>query len=405
MPSESEPTPPRTARRFPLGLLGMIALIVGVESFVMRHDDDLTTLVATNWELEGRAPARQAAKHEILCFGDSMVKFGIQPRILSGVLGRSTYNHALYCGPPQSSYYMLARALDAGAKPEAIVVDFQPELLMGDAMTLTSRVFPELLGFRELLDLCWQARLQEFRDPHYAEVRGLKGLPASDRLAEFAIARLLPSARKRYEIRAAIVAAIGGQSVSAREKLIAVKRNWKLNSGAEVLPKNPHYHGDVPEAGAYPAMFWTPWKANPLSEVYLERFLALAADRKIPVFWLLQPNANAVDLKREQVGYNAQYEAFVRRCQDRYVNLVVVDGRHVNYPGEYFTDPVHLDKNGAGAYSFGVAEVMKSYLDGTTVASRWFPLPDRRGRSEELPLEDSTQSAIAIKADEAKAVR
>ncbi len=389
MPSVAEPSDapsPDPRRRPPMALVGMLALIAGVESFVMQHDYDLTTLVASNWQIEGKAPARYAAGNEILCFGDSMVKFGIQPRVLGASLGKSTYNFALYCGPPQASYYMLERAFVAGARPAAVVVDFQPELLMGDAMKLTSRTFPELLSFTELLDLCWHAR-----DP--------------DRLGEFAIAKILPSARKRYEIRAGLMAAIKGESVSVKDRLLAARRNWKLNKGAEVLAKNPYYHGEVPESGAYPAMFWMPWKPNPLSVVYLERFLDLAATRKVPVFWLLQPNANEVDLKREKVGYNAQYDRFVKHYQDRFANLVVVDGRHVNYPPQYFTDPVHLDRNGGTAYSLGVADVMRPFFDGSLLAGRWFDLPDRRERSAEVALEDNNESQVVLKAEEFKVRR
>ena len=191
MSPEPDPTDVRPRRRPPIGLLGMLCLIAGVESCVARHDLDLTTLVASNWRIEGRAPARYARGSEILCFGDSMVKFGIQPRVLGASLGRSAYNFALYCGPPQTTYYMLRRAIDAGAKPTALVVDFQPELLMGDAMKLTARTFPEMLTPAELLDLTWRAR-----DPA--------------RLAEFLIAGALPSARKRFEIRAAVMASIEG---------------------------------------------------------------------------------------------------------------------------------------------------------------------------------------------------
>ncbi len=265
------------SRSLPLGVLGMVALIFAVEATIMRHDFDLTTLVASNWQLEGKAPTRQhAAKAEILCFGDSMVKFGVQPRVLGGSLGKSVYNFALYCGPPMTSFYQLERVLDAGAKPAAVLVDFQPEILMCDALQVTSRTMPEILGFGELVDLCWTAR-------------------DSDRLAEFFIARLLPSSRKRFEIRAACTAAIIGQSASIRERVVGAKRNWKANGGAEVLAKNPGYGGEIPDTGAYPSMFWTPWKPNRLSRTYLERFLNLAAKHDIPVFWLIQPNTQQVD--------------------------------------------------------------------------------------------------------------
>ncbi len=377
MPSSDPPAAQK--RSLPLGILGMIVLIFGVESTIMRHDFDLTTLVASNWQLEGKAPQRYAAKSEILCFGDSMVKFGVQPRVLGPSLGRSVYNFALYCGPPETSFYQLRRAFDAGAKPAAVLVDFQPEIMMCDALKVTSRTIPEILGFSELFDLCWTAK--DF-----------------DRLGEFFVARVFASSRKRFEIRAAYTAAISGQSASIRERLIAVKRNWKVNRGAEVLPKNPNYHGEIPDSGAYPSMFWTPWKANELSAIYLERFLSLAAKHQVPVFWLLQPNATEVNARRDQSGYNAQYDAFVRRYQDQYPQLSVIDGRHVDYPASYFTDPVHLDRSGATAYSLGIADVLRPFLGSGSVANRWQTLPDRRDRADEIALEDHLQSVLAIQA-------
>lgn len=380
-----EPPLPEASRRptslvrrsLPLGVFGMLALILGVESTILRFDYDLTTLVASNWQIEGKAPARYAAQSEILCFGDSMVKFGVQPRVLGPSLGLSVYNFALYCGPPETSYYQLQRAFDAGTKPAAVLVDFQPEIMMCDALQVTSRTFPEILGFQELFDLCWTAN-----DPN--------------RLAEFFLARLLPSSRKRFEIRAAVTSAISGKPASIRDHLIAAKRNWKVNRGAEVLAKNPNYRGEIPDTGAYPSMFWTPWKANKLSVVYLERFLNLAAKHQVPVFWLLQPNATEVDIRREQTGYNAQYESFVRGYQEHYPQITVIDGRHIHYPASYFTDPVHLDRSGSTAYSLGIADVLRPFLESGKVEARWQTLPDWRERSEEVALEDQGQSAVAI---------
>ncbi len=372
--------------RWPVGLLGMLALIVGVESFLMAHDGDFTTLVASNWRLEGAAPAKFAARNEILCYGDSMVKFGIQPKILGEKLGKKTYNFALYCGSAASSYYMLKRSFDSGAKPAAVIVDFQPELIMGNSMNILSRVYPELLSFGELAEMCWKAK-----DPNH--------------FGEFVVCKILPSARKRFEIRESFNAATQGQSVSVKEKLLASERNWRVNRGAEVLSKYPYFDGQVPTTGAYPAMFWTPWFVEPLNEQYVEKFLKLARSRNVPVFWTLQPNAPAVDAQREQIGYNAQYEAYVRKCQARFDNLVVIDGRHVNYPKELFTDPVHLDKDGATACTLGVAEVMKARLIDHQDGPRWVALPDHRNEPRSIPLEDAMESSLAIKAEQAKVRR
>ncbi len=373
-------------RRWPGGLFGMLALIVGVESFLMAHDTDFTTLVANNWRMEGRAPAKFAPRNEILCFGDSMVKFGIQPKILGEKLGKKTYNFALYCGSAPSSYYMLKRSFDAGAKPAAIVVDYQPELIMGDSLRILNRVYPEFLSFAETAELCWKAR-----NPN--------------RFAEFVVCKILPSARKRFEIQESFKAAIKGESVSVKEKLLASERNWKVNRGGEVLAKNPYFAGEVPTTGAYPAMFWTPWFVDPLNEQYIDRFLKLSRSHNVPVFWVLQPNAPEVDAHRERVGYNAQYEAYVRKCASRFENLVVIDGRHINYPHQVFTDPVHLDKEGATACTLGVADVMKAHLIDHKADPRWTSLPDHRNDFKAIPLEDSTESSLAVKAEQAKVRR
>ena len=377
--SDPRLVPRRRRRSIPLGFLGTLVLIAVVEAAIMQHDDDFTTLVAANWAQAAATPARHGAAAEVLCFGDSMVKFGVQPRVLGAALGRRVYNFALYCGPPETSFYQLQRAFAAGARPAAVLVDFQPEILACDNLTVTSRTLPEILGLGELFDLCRFARN-----------------PA--RFGEFVVARLLPSARKRFEIREACAAALGGRSASIRDRVRAIKRNWKVNGGAEVLAKNPYYRGEIPETGAYPSMFWSPWKPNKLNVVYLERFLNLAARHHVPVVWLLQPNATAVDIRREQAGYNARYEYFVRGYQERYANLVVVDGRHVDYPAGFFVDPVHLDRSGATAYSLGIADILRPILAaGIPATSRWQVLPDRRERADEVALEDGTQSVEKLR--------
>jgi hypothetical protein len=364
----------------------MIVLVVGVESFFIAHDHDFTTLVASNWRIEGEAPAKFAPRNEILCFGDSMVKFGIQPRILGEKVGKKAYNFALYNGSAPASYYMLKRSFDAGAKPAAILVDFQPELIMNDSIKIVSRVYPELLSVSEGVELYWKAKN-----------------PGA--FAEFLVARMLPSARKRFEIQVALKAALKGESVSVKDKLEAAMRNWKINRGAEVLPKYIYFDGHVPTTGAYPAMFWTPWKVNPLNDQYINRFLKLARAHNVPVFWALQPNAPEVDAHREQVGYNAQYEAYVRKCMARYANLNVIDGRHVNYPHQVFTDPVHLDKDGATACSLGVAEILKDHLIDHKETPRWVALPDHRSEIGSIRLEDGIESSLAIKAEAANVRR
>jgi hypothetical protein len=364
-----------------MGLLGMVALVLTIESALMARDLDFSTAVATNWEFEGARAARQARDSDILCFGDSMVKFGVQPRILGPSLGKKAYNMALYCGPSEASYFLLKRSLDAGAKPSAVVVDFQPEFLIADSIKILYRVFPELLTWREGIEMFVVAR-------------------EWNRLGEFAVAKALPSARKRYEIRASVLAAIKGGSASIKPHLLTILRNWQVNRGAEVLPKHPEWDGVIPKNGQYDPLYIVPWQPRELNIVYLEKFLDLASSRKIPVFWLIQPNIPEIDARREKVGYNAEFTAYVKACQARYPNLVAIDGRKVGFPYDYFMDPVHLDRDGAASLSFGVAEVIRTQLAGKGPADRWYPLPDLRHRAREVTLEDGSQSEIALRAVE-----
>ena len=372
----------RSMKSLPLGLLGALTLVGGVEWSLMRHDLDLTTLVAANWGLEADTPGRRAAKADILCFGDSMVKFGVQPRVLGPALGRKVANFAMYCGTPELTYYRLRRAFDAGARPAAILVDFQPELMMCDALRVTARVVPEALDLGEIFDLGRAAG-----DPEL--------------LGQLVVGRLLPSARKRPEVRAAVAAAVAGRPEPIRERVLAARRNWRVNAGAEVLPKNFAYQGTIPTDGPYPSMFWTPWKPNRLSVAYFERFLSLAARHQVPVFWILQPNAPEVDARRGGSGYYDCYEYFIRGYQRSYPNLFVIDGRHVNYPPGFFVDPVHLDRDGAVACSLGIADVLRPILVEGKSPVRWQTLPDHRGRVREVALEDHIQSALANRAEAA----
>src|SRR4051812_42261979 len=122
---ETRVVPRRGAR--PWGTMGMIVVVATVELLVHRVEDrHFTTNAALSWAYGGRAADRKAAGRDVLCFGDSMVKFGVAPRVLEDRLGTKAYNLALYAGSPTASYFLLRRALEAGARPSAILVDFQP---------------------------------------------------------------------------------------------------------------------------------------------------------------------------------------------------------------------------------------------------------------------------------------
>src|SRR5262245_5292812 len=113
----------------PWGLVGMIPLVWAVEGFVARHEDGVQSQVARSWKASAVAAGAGAVGRDVLYLGDSQVKLGLLPRVVEGRTGLSGYNLAVLRGMPASSYGLLRRALDAGARPKAVVVDFNPGLL------------------------------------------------------------------------------------------------------------------------------------------------------------------------------------------------------------------------------------------------------------------------------------
>src|SRR3954470_14253421 len=105
-----------------MGLLGMLGLIGLVEAGLGRHEVDFKTGWHWEWTVNGRASKRRAAEFPVLCFGDSQVNHGIIPAVLEGKTGHKTLNLALSGGQTTTSYFQLRRAIEAGAKPRAVVV-------------------------------------------------------------------------------------------------------------------------------------------------------------------------------------------------------------------------------------------------------------------------------------------
>ena len=107
----------RTRRVIPRGLLGMLALVALAETFVAHRALDLCRPEGWEWWLSGQAARRQDHREAVLCFGSSMVKQGVLPRVVSRPLGKPAYNLAMCAGPPPASYFLLRRARQSGARP------------------------------------------------------------------------------------------------------------------------------------------------------------------------------------------------------------------------------------------------------------------------------------------------
>jgi hypothetical protein len=346
----------------------MLGLVLAAERFVARHEANFAgNTMVLGWRDGHRAARDEAARADLLCLGDSLMKLGVLPRVLEAGLGRPAYNLAAQGATAPATFFLLKQALDAGARPRALIVEFDANVLAMAPRTI-ARYWPELIGPCEALDLGWNAH-----DPNL--------------FGATALALLFPSVKNRDDIRGAVFPARNVESRPSRELLDAYLRNCRSNGGATAhqpmtVPREPPPIAS--DALRAPAR-WSPYPTN---AAYVRRVLDLASARAIPVFWLVPPVSPARQAKREGNGLDEGYSEFVRETAARYWNVVVLDARHAGYGREVFIDPTHLDGRGASELSLAVADALATRLAGHDPdALRWIDLPDFRSRPIDVALE------------------
>ncbi|WP_406695103.1 hypothetical protein V5E97_29100 [Singulisphaera sp. Ch08] len=372
------PARARVSTSIPWGLLGMLGLLALIEcGVVARHPLDFSDPVSLSWQLSAQATHRDAPGCTILGVGDSLVKHGVIPSVLEAETGERVCNLAVARGPAPATYFLLRRALDAGARPKAIVVDFKPGVLVGSPR-YNLRYWQEILTVREGLDLA--------RHDHGGSL-----------LVNLALGRLLPTFRGRLEVRGAILAALRGEDSPMRLINRVCQRNWGVNDGANVAARNPAFNGEV-SAEQHKTLLSHLWYCHRVNKTYVRRILDLTAERGIRVYWLLPPVSPALQTKREETGAESGYLKFVRSFQHPYPHLTIVDGRHAGYDHTAFVDATHLDGRGAFTLTTELGRMLRRDLAGdSATTSRWVNLPPYRPDPSPVPLEDVEESRIIVK--------
>ena len=345
----------RQPRRWPAGLIGALALIVAVESVVAHCS--LGTLTSIQWEYRQarRVATGRVVPGSVLAFGDSMVKLGLIPAALESATGRPAYNFALTGGQAPATYCLLAHAIRSGTPPAAVLVDFFPNQLACDpAINLDH--WPFLLDPAEAVDLTWG-----HGDANFG--------------GRLAVRSVVPSVRSTLRLRRSLTRALAGQPDIEREALLTGLRNWEANQG----------HQDQATPGPPADLAW--WvngyfggrTVHPTNRDYIHRFLRLAEEHAIPVFWLLPPYQPVLQAECERSGFDRFHEAFVRDVLVDHPGVRVIDARRANYDPQVFQDPHHLINPGARVYSAEVGAIVRRELrEPPPQASRWIPLPPYR---------------------------
>lgn len=361
-------------RAAPWGLIGAVILIVGVERKVSRHRADVTTETAACWAFAAASAGGEAARSEILGFGDSLIKYAFQPQVIEARTGRKAFNLAGYAAPPSRDYLMLKRVLAAGGKPSALVVYFGV-IHLGGAPRFHERRFAEFVTAAEAFELA-----RTSRDP------GLFGLLMTG--------RHIPSVRARFEIRGNVMTALSGQGLKWADAFYPLRRNWNQARGAHVGSNEPHAPDDPEAARAralelyayeYQDVAW----GQSVEERYIRRFLDLAVERNIPVYWVLPPLPPTLEQRQREVRVTELTDALARRISHDYANVVVVDGRGRGYdPTAFCADDVHLNCRGANAFSRDLADLIRHRSGNSEPAPAWVTLPRYRPGEMVANLED-----------------
>ncbi len=367
------------ARRGPWGLAGMLALVAAVEGLIGLRSIALYDVDEWAFRYTARAASKSVRDAKVLCFGDSLVKLGVVPAVVGERTGKKTYNLALSGSQATTSYFLLKRALASGARPEAILVDFNPPLLRVGPRHITTR---------------WGALI----DPaEAAELAAWAG--DADLFCEVALGRWLPSLRGKTTIRAHVLGALAGRTPTLEPTNRMALRNWKKNEGAQLMVGSAAARGLSDRAvedlrtGYYPE-----WKCHEANVRGLDHFLALAESHQIRVFWVLPPMLPAFHQKIRESGIEAQHEAFIRSWQAKYPGLVVLDARSQVADLAGLWDPQHLSVEGASAFSRDLGDALRRSLAGPGNLERWVAMGPVQLGPRSPAIEDIDQSRLAVEA-------
>ena len=350
--------------RVPWSVIVAGLAVFAIEICFAHHDLDFNRPENMGWRWGRSAARRRAPKADILCLGTSMIQTGVLPRVIAHRTGRPAYGMALFASQMPGNYYLFKQALDSGAKPSAVIIDF-PVNFLGTSLDAQAGTWPALLNVRETLELAIALRKPRF-------------------FAAVVSEKLLPSLSYRLQIRKAFLAALRGESASLMDENLVYMRNYKQNDGAFMNGKRPDYAGEISEKFRNDFLSSDPWRPDPLKSRYFRRLIGLAAANGVRVYWVMTPLVPKLQGSRNVRDLDGLYDTYAYGMISRFPNLTVIDARHSNYPASVFMDAIHLDIDGANALSHTLAEVIDRDKGRS---SRWIHLDPFRGRPFVTPIE------------------
>lgn len=362
----------------PKGLLGALALVVMIEAFVARHDLDLLDASTWQYRLVGPQTAAHALGRDVLCFGDSLTKVSVLPQVVQARSGLRVYNLAMLASQVPAHYHVLRRAIEGGARPVAVILAFHP-MLLARGPDRNRAQWAYMLSLREAIEL------------------GLKARDAS-LLGDIVFGAIFPSVRGRHGARPWIFSALKGRESEVRSKTPTYLRHWFRNDGAQVMPAIDR---PVDAAMVQRYMYPSRWTCDRVNADYLRRFLELARDHRIVVYWLIPPVDPELQRVKECAGFDSSYANFIQKWQRQFPNVVAIDGRYLGLGHESFMDADHLGRPGAIAWSIALGDSLRRLRSSRPPADRWIRLARSKTRVPDVAISDvlSELEAVGIPVD------
>ncbi|MFO0951684.1 MAG: hypothetical protein U0835_11140 [Isosphaeraceae bacterium] len=327
----------------PRGLLGMLCLVVAVEGLLFQQRARIGAAHADHETAVSLS--KQAVDGDLLCFGDSLLKCALFPRVVEEHSGIRAYNLAIAGGTAPVSYAMLCRALDQGVRPRAVMVDFE-SLLLGSHVLSCQRAVVEVAGPAQILEYAWEVGRPEVV-PYWLTHLALR------------------SVRVRHEIRTAVRDALQARQRPQVQAEAIARRNWEENRGAF----------DIAGSGAPPDLdrdtftqrFLDPvWNPGTKNLAFVRKFLQPPAPRGCPWWSWCPPLHPEVQAGRDRLGLESRFDRRVLDVVARMPHVTVLDGRGLVLPATSFVDSKHMNHEGGVVFSRVVAEALMGLERGAT---------------------------------------
>jgi hypothetical protein len=304
------------------------AAIVLFAVLVISIETMLAFVGKTNWKVSFKGDVALPAKSpDLQVMGDSVAKGAVICQQLTEALPGHPYvlNTAIGGSGPEFSYFVLKREIAAGKAPKAILCAPSPHTFASGRIALLAGAF------------CTWPEIAELAKQRIAPCEIIYGI----------FTKLSWTLRYREQLadrmRGRAPETEGPQPVTDRMAGV-VHRHYP----AENL-RSSHKQ---------------PFGVFRLNEIFLDKFMVLAEENHIPVYWATPPVLSVVYENRKQYNFDQAYFRFLDDVSAKY-HVQTLQREFLIYPEDEFIDYDHLDKAGAARFTQLLAEkISRSRADG-----------------------------------------